>query len=187
MSNTEKNEEESISTLSKIKALSIFLVPICVGLAGVYFSNTMIYSNELIKIIVNSAFYVLLAAILLYIYRENIWETIGLTVAIIELVVSLLTISIGIGISYKGDCEEETFAVEDYRYKKHSGKGVAKYRSIFFDYHGVENRVLDKKELTDEMKYYNVPPEDLTLYLTTKSALKYFHKVVDYDLKYRTE
>lgn len=186
MSNKEENEEESISTLSKIKALSIFLVPICVGLASVYFGSTMLYTSEPIKIIVNSAFYVLLAAILLYIYGENIWETIGLTVAIIELAVSLLTISIGIGISYKGDCEEETFAVEDYYYR-HSGKGVAKYRSIFFDYHGVGNRVLDKKELTDEMKYYNVPPEDLTLYLTTKSALKYFHKVVDYDLKYRTE
>ena len=187
MSNTKENEEDSVSTKSKIIGLAIFLVPICVGLASVYFGSTMLYTSEPIKIIVNSAFYVLLAAILLYIYGENIWETIGLTVAIIELVVSLLTISIGIGISYKGDCEEETFAVEDYCYKKHSGKGVAKYRSIFFDYHGVENRVLDKKELTDEMKYYNVPPEDLTIHLTTKSALKYFHKVVDYDLGYRTD
>ena len=186
MSDTKENKEESNSTISKIIGLSILLVPICVGLAGIYFGNTMLYTSGLIKIIVKSAFYVLLAAIFLYIYGNKIWETIGLTVAIIELVISLLTISLGIGLSYKKDCEVETFAVEDYCYK-HSGKGVAKYRRIIFDYHGAENSVLDEKELTDEMKYYNVPPEDLTLYLTTTSALKYFHKIVDYDLEYRTE
>lgn len=183
MSNTKENEEDSVSTKSKIIGLAIFLVPMCVGLVGLCFGYTMIYTSSLIKIIVHSSIYVLLAAMVIYIYGENIWETIGLIVAIIELVVSILTISIGIGLSCKKDCEVEAFAVEDYCYK-HTGKGVATHRRIFFDYHGVKSDVSDKKELTDNL---NVPPEDLTLYLTTTSALKYFHKVVDYDLEYRTE
>ena len=157
MSNTKENEEDSVSTKSKIIGLAIFLVPMCVGLVGLCFGYTMIYTSSLIKIIVHSSIYVLLAAMVIYIYGENIWETIGLIVAIIELVVSILTISIGIGLSCKKDCEVEAFAVEDYCYK-HTGKGVATHRRIFFDYHGVKSDVSDKKELTDNL---NVPPRGL--------------------------
>ena len=183
MSDTRENEENSGYTISQIIEFVIFLVAICVGVAGAYFGYNMIYSSVVIKIIVHSAACVLFAAMLIYRFGNKIWETIGLIVAIIELVVSILTISLGIGLSYKKDCEVEAIAVKKYSY--HSGRN--RYGRIFFDYHGIANSVSDKKELTDELRYYNVPPEDLTLYLTTTSALKYFHKAVDYDLEYRTE